>query len=175
MKKSTFLFIVVLFVSFVACKDAKREREQMLQNIKNTEKEILADSLDFLSFKNAGKVIALYDEFAEKYPEDTLTPMFLFRKGEITMNTNQHDLSLKTFDLVIEKYPNFYELDRVYFMRAFLLENYINDIEKAKEAYNTFMQKFPDNELFEDAKISLENIGKTPEELIMEFESKHKD
>ncbi|OFX70763.1 MAG: hypothetical protein A2X12_07690 [Bacteroidetes bacterium GWE2_29_8] len=172
MKSFSLLLSIVLFVFFTSCNDSKNDRTEMLQEIKKVEKTILADTLDFLNFKDAGKVIVMYDEFVNKYKEDSLSPMFLFRKAEITMNTGQHDLSLKTFNEIIQNYPEYKDIDRVYFMKAFLLENYIKDIDKAKEAYNQFILKFPNNELIEDAKISIQNIGKSPEELILEFESK---
>jgi hypothetical protein len=36
-----------------------------------------------------------------------------------------------------------------------------------------FIQTYPDNEFADDAAISIENMGKTPEELIREFEAKN--
>jgi inosine/xanthosine triphosphate pyrophosphatase family protein len=36
--------------------------------------------------------------------------------------------------------------------------------------YELFLQKYPDNDFADDARISIENLGKTPEELIKQFE-----
>jgi TolA-binding protein len=36
----------------------------------------------------------------------------------------------------------------------------------AGEKYREFIEKYPDNELAEDAKLALQNLGKSPQEII---------
>ncbi len=52
------------------------------------------------------------------------------------------------------------------FLMAFAYENYLKDTEKAKQAYEAFLKKYPENQLARDAKFSLDNLGKSPEEVM---------
>jgi len=58
------------------------------------------------------------------------------------------------------------------FSIAFSYENNLNDFEQARIYYNQFLQKYPNSDLAEDAKLSIENLGKTDEEFL---ESINKD
>ncbi len=58
------------------------------------------------------------------------------------------------------------------FSIAFSYENNLNDFEQARIYYNQFLQKYPNSDLTEDAKLSIENLGKTDEEFL---ESINKD
>ena len=49
---------------------------------------------------------------------------------------------------------------------AYTYENNLHDLVRAKTLYEEFLQKFPNGELAQDARLSLENLGKTPEEMI---------
>jgi hypothetical protein len=51
-------------------------------------------------------------------------------------------------------------------MTGFVYENYLNDVAKAKVAYQELMTKYPDSELAEEAKLAIENAGVNPEEII---------
>jgi tetratricopeptide (TPR) repeat protein len=59
------------------------------------------------------------------------------------------------------------------FMMAFIYENDLQNMTKAKETYEDFLKKFPeDKDYADDAKMALKNLGKSPEDLIKEFEKK---
>jgi hypothetical protein len=46
-------------------------------------------------------------------------------------------------------------------------------LPKAKETYEDFLKKFPDDKDYaDDATMALKNLGKSPEDLIKEFEKK---
>ncbi len=56
------------------------------------------------------------------------------------------------------------------YLKAYVYENYLGDLEHAKMIYIEFLEKYPDNEFADDAEISIQNLGKSPEELIRQFE-----
>jgi tetratricopeptide (TPR) repeat protein len=59
------------------------------------------------------------------------------------------------------------------FMMAFIYENDLQNLPKAKETYEDFLKKFPDDKDYaDDATMALKNLGKSPEDLIKEFEKK---
>jgi len=52
------------------------------------------------------------------------------------------------------------------FMVAYVNANHLGNPEKAKKVYGEFLEKYPDNELVSSVYFELENMGKSPEELI---------
>jgi hypothetical protein len=50
------------------------------------------------------------------------------------------------------------------------LHNYV----KAAEWYNQFIALYPDHPMVHDAKVSLQNLGKSPDQMVREFEDRLK-
>ncbi len=62
------------------------------------------------------------------------------------------------------------------FMLGFVYENDLADLPKAKSIYESFLQKYPnDPDFADDAQTALKMLGKTPEEIIREFEQRNRD
>jgi len=62
------------------------------------------------------------------------------------------------------------------FMLGFVYENDLGDLPKAKSIYESFLQKYPnDPDFADDAHTALKMLGKTPEEIIREFEQQNRD
>jgi tetratricopeptide (TPR) repeat protein len=59
------------------------------------------------------------------------------------------------------------------FLQGFIYENDLNNPQRAKSAYEEFLKRYPnDPDYGDDVAMSLKNLGKTPEQLIKEFEQK---
>lgn len=57
------------------------------------------------------------------------------------------------------------------FMQGFIYENDLNDLVKAKAAYEAFLAKYPDDpDYADDARLALKMLGKSPEEIVKGFE-----
>ena len=72
------------------------------------------------------------------------------------------------------KFPDNPKTPVCLFFKAYIYENLISNFDKAKETYLLFIEKYPDNEFVKDARAALMNIGKTPDQLVREFEEKKK-
>ena len=55
---------------------------------------------------------------------------------------------------------------------AFCYENDLRQKDKAKTLYESFLTKYPNHELAKSVQFSLDNIDKSPEQIIKEFEAK---
>jgi hypothetical protein len=60
-------------------------------------------------------------------------------------------------------------------MAAFTYENTLGNIGKANEFYTKFLDKYPDHELADDARTAIKFLGKSPEEMVREFEKMSTD
>lgn len=123
----------------------------------------------------AAKLIDIYLKRAESAPEETSAPEDVFKALDISVshNVDNPQKTIDIADIMINNYPDYAWTPMAMFIKGFIYESRLNDKEKAIEVYEQFIEKYPDNELIENVKATLENIHLTPEELIRKFESQN--
>jgi TolA-binding protein len=172
--KNKILFSALILFSFFlhACKPGK---EKLNETISAAELKLFNDSTKMLNDTVAANVLKWYKEFAEKYPDDTLAPMYLFKAGDLSNGMRKYKDAIALFDQLMKKYPEHRKAPVSLFLQAFIYDNNLRDVEKAKMVYSEFLQKYPNHQLAPSAKASLEqlNMGLTNEQLIKMFEAKH--
>ena len=152
---------LVSIFTIVACHSPK---EKSLVEIKKME---AADSI--FSPKAIEDLKTAYLDFANKYPDDELSPEFIFKSAQRCNAIAQHEQAIKLFQSVIDKYPKSKRCEEALFLQGYIYENSLNDLSKAKEVYTSFIKKYPTSELTEDARLAIQNLGKTPEEILNGF------
>jgi outer membrane protein assembly factor BamD (BamD/ComL family) len=75
-------------------------------------------------------------------------------------NKGSYEEAIKNFKKIIEFYDNGQHAAKAMFMVGFINANHIKNYEEAKKYYNMFIEKYPQNELKNDAEFELQNLGK---------------
>lgn len=163
MKYTIGLSLIVL-VLFASCSESPKE--QGLQRIHELEK---SDSTLSNPHKLA-ELNELYKEYLTKYPDDPKSSDFIFKAAEASNMLGQYPEAVRLYDQFVLRNPDDKRTPHAAFMKAFVLENGMRELGKASDAYRQFLEKYPKHELADDAKASLENMGKSDEELIRQFE-----
>lgn len=147
-------------------------REKFIEQIKKYEDQMHTSvTLD----ANLGTIAAkAYSDFATMFPDDSLSPDYLFKAGEISTATQQYSQALVYYQRICDKYPAFKLAPESLYLQGYLLDNFLNDDAKAKVIYEQVIAKYPALPYANDAKAAINNLGKTDEELIREFEKKNK-
>ena len=148
-------------------------REDLKDHITKLEKSLYEDTVA-MDREKATELMEAYAMFASKHADHENSPEYIFKAGELAMGLNQTLNAIKYFSISYGRYPNFEKRPYALFLKAFVLENQAKDLEQATQTYETFIEEFPDHVMVDDAKYSIQNMGKTPEELIREFEAKQK-
>jgi TolA-binding protein len=156
----------ILALVNAACKSPK---EKLVQEITNTEAMLFADSASNMNRATVEKVVDYYTTFANKFPDDSLAPEYLFKAGDVSSGTASYTRSLGYFNEVYTKYPNHNKAAASLFLMGYINENSLNDTAAARKYYTEFLNKFPNNEMAQSAQFSLSNLGKSPEELVKLF------
>ena len=155
-----------------SCTGPQKEVADNLNNSIALTEERLYNSEDMQINKNdAIELIGLYEEYATEFPDDSLAPVYLFRASDLSMNLQRPQETIVLFNELLKKYPDYDKTPSVLFLKAFVYEDQLRDLDNAKKYYEEFLEKYPDNDFADDAEMSLKNLGKTPEELIREFEN----
>lgn len=144
--------------------------EDGIEKVNALEAKIYSDSAFVLDRDLAVEAVSAYIEFAEAYPEHENTPDYYFKAGEISMNMMLASQAIMYFNKVENQYNTYEKAPYSIFLQAFIYETQLNNLEKAKEYYQKYIDKYPDHEFAKDAKLSIENLGVPLDELIRKFE-----
>ncbi|NPD46889.1 MULTISPECIES: tol-pal system YbgF family protein [unclassified Lentimicrobium] len=162
-----FFSILLLVAVFSSCQQS--EYDQLSSQISDMEKQLFEEKAGIIDKKEAANMIQYYVKFVDTYPEDEKSAEYLFKAADISINVFHSQNTVKLFDRVIKEYPYYEKAPQALFLKAFTYENYLNKMDKAKESYKLFLSKYPDHSFANDAQVSLNNLGKSPEEIIKAF------
>jgi TolA-binding protein len=88
-----------------------------------------------------------------------------------TGDSSLHRQSIVLFERITTTYPQHPLAEDALLLKGFVLENHLKDISAAKAAYQEVIAKYPTGELAEEAKLSIENLGVEPAEIVKKFQS----
>ena len=145
-----------------------------VEKINELESKVFAKNAT-LTAENVIQLVDAYVLFAEQNPNDQQTPDFLFKALDVAVGVNAEgpQKAIDIANVLIEKYPDFEMTPMAMFIKGFVYENMIGDLQNAEVTYRQFVEKYPNNPMVEDVKSTLENLGLSPEELIRKFESRN--
>lgn len=162
------MIFLVAVMAFPFC----GQREVKLRTaIEEAEKQLFESPDPGADTAKAGSMIKLYLSYIEAYPADTNSPDYLFRAADLAAKTNNIHSAIQLYEKLVREYPNCRHTPLSVFLQGFIYENQANDPLKARPYYEKFLASYPDHALAADVAFSLENLGKTPEELIRLFET----
>lgn len=173
MKKLLFLLPLIA----VACgggdevptADAKRDEAQL--RIRHMEDSIF-DNRAF-DLRSAQAMVDVYKAFAAAYPQDSLAPEYLFRAAGTLKSMHDPEGALKLYERIIKQYGTWKRNVDVLYMRALTLDDDLDRLGEARTAYQLVIMNFPDHPFARDAKVMIENLGLSDEELIAKFKAKN--
>jgi len=171
MKISRLLIILILLSAFtIQCSKDPKAKIQGLEK-KMSEEDF---TLDEKGIQTANELVQAYLSFAGSRKESPEAPGYLYKAADLSLNINQAKQSLDLYNRIIYQYPDYDKVPECLFLMGYIYENYFQELGRAKDIYESFLAKYPNHEFADDAKISIENLGKSPEELIRQFEEKNK-
>ena len=78
------------------------------------------------------------------------------------------------YSKIYEHYPTVARRPYALFLQGFIFENEAGNLHAAKVLYDKFLKEYPSHPMAKDVQTTLANLGKSPEQLINEFEEKAK-
>ena len=161
----------VLLSVFVVLMMLSCGEKMSVEKINELESKVFAKDA-VLSSENVIQLVDAYLLFAKQNPNDQQTPEFLFKALDVAVGINAEgpQKAINIADVLIEKYPDFEMTPMAMFIKGFVYENMIGDLQNAEMTYRQFIEKYPNNPMVEDVKASIKNIGIPLDELIKTFE-----
>ena len=163
--------VVVFFVSFLfACQSNQQSHLEKINNLQLK----LADNDIKTNLEVAQELITEIESYISSYPDSTTLPDYYMQLGDLYTHALQLPVKgLYFFQKVCTDFPNFEKAPVALFYIGFVLENYMDQQEKAKAVYESFLITYPEHELSETVKLSIQHLGIPLEELVKQFEEKN--
>lgn len=171
--KRIIIIISVISTLFTACNIKEQtNKDIIIKNIAEKEK-VLLDTVNYnLNTDTANILITEYQEFVKEFSNDSLSPIYLLKAADLCISTKKYETAAKLYNKVYSNYPNYEKAPQALFLEAMTYSDFIKNESLGKLKYKEFIKKYPNHELINDAKKSLEFIGKSPEEILNILQSK---
>lgn len=171
MKKTIYFYLLsIAIVAIISCKPSK---EKKIEKISVLEKELLSDKVNIDTSK-AEELILLYKDYADNFKSDSLSPEFLLKAADISMNLSKGQQAIDLLDKILTDFKQYYKTPDCLFLKAYILENQLNDLKNAEKTYKEFLEKYPNHAFAISAKSAIENLGIPADVLIKKFEEQNK-
>jgi len=157
------ILLFVLIINFVSCQKQKEEDlyKTAMEDLKNGNTKSAIENLEKIIDQNP------YSEIA---PEAYFTLGSLYQSidDDSVHRTVNYQKALSYYLELIDKFPNHKHTPEAIFMAGFISVEYLKDYQNASHYYKKFLKAYPDHELAVSVKAELENLGKSPEEILRE-------
>ena len=143
------------------------------QTIDNREKSIM-DAAKKGRIDSAGlkDLLVAYDAFVSAYPQDSASANYLFKEADFYRYMHKPVKSIEIYSRIFNDYPQYYKRPYALFLQGFIFENEIHNLDSARVKYQMFLSTYPNHPIAKDVRITISNMGKTPEQLVQEFEQR---
>jgi len=162
---------LIVLLSIIVLASCSESRKKELEKITKLESSLSTDSARAADVNRVYNLHIAYNGFADKFPKDSLAPVFLFRGGDMCVGMKWKKQAVDFFERLRNEYPDFPRTADALFLEAFVYDDQIKDFAKAGELYRLFIEKYPNHPFAKDAAASLNMLGKSNEDLVKEFEA----
>lgn len=170
MKKLIFGLVAI---SVMSCDFHDTRKKDATEGLSKANQALSSDHPDSSAVKQARAAV---ESFVKRFPEDSLSPSFLFELALVYEKQRQYDSAIITLDRVYSYYPRSKQAGKALFLEGFLYANTLHQLDKAKEKYELYLKEYSANDakMTNDAQMELQNLGKSPEEILNEIQEKAK-
>jgi tetratricopeptide (TPR) repeat protein len=114
--------------------------------------------------QDALAALRLYSEFITKYPNDTLTPEYLFTASDLATGTGNYQQAAEYLETILSKYTMYPKYQDAMFAAALVYDSYLENVnhgdERAIQLYDQIVAKYPESYYAEQAKVLRTYVGK---------------
>ena len=130
---------------------------------------------DFAKTKNLQKIDPVlvrdlaneYANFSTLFPDDTNSPRMIYKAAVINLKyIGDQNKAIDLFIRLKEKYPKFSETPMALYTAAYIYNDLQKNYEKSKECYELLIKDYPDHYLTKEAKVLIQFVGKSDEQLL---------
>lgn len=165
---NTKALLILLVIVAVACTS---QREKDMKAISSLEKELETEGAR-PDAEKLTKLLDSYIAFVDNNKTDSGASNYLYKAMNLCIGVNNGQKAMQLTDRMLNEYPKSTYIPEAVFLKAYIYENLLNELGQASKVYNDFLKKYPTHDLADDAEAALKYLGKSPEEMVKEFEER---
>lgn len=127
------------------------------------------DSLLFV----ANQSVDYVDVLLVDYPQSEGLDKYLYYGAKAARVGNQFQKSVDYYDIIIQKFKHYPQLDEVMFLKAFILDEDMQQKDAAKEAYQALIHRFPKSKYAADAQLLMTQLYMSDDDLLRMIKEKN--
>jgi outer membrane protein assembly factor BamD (BamD/ComL family) len=160
------LFSTLLFACGNSSKETPEEYAVRVskENIANLEQVVFGNMENGLDIDNARRLMSAYLDFSNMHRQDEMAPEYMFKAAEIAMNLSNFTQAANILENLRDGFPTWKKAPDVANWIAFVYDFQIVNKDKARDAYNDIIERWPDHKYATDARARLETLHMTDEE-----------
>ncbi len=166
------IIAIVITLSLASCNPKLAWKKRAIENGEKLLMEQAKNGKVDTSAVNA--LLKDYEAFADNYPTDTNGANYLFKAADFYRYIHKPLRSIELYSKIYDRYPTVSKRPYALFLQGFIYENEVGNPHAAKNLYEKFLEAYPTHPIAKDVRTTLDNLGKTPEQLIQEFQEKAK-
>ena len=149
---------------------------------KKTDKELFDEAQQNLKQDKIPEAVMAFEEIVNDHSDSYLAPEALSQLAGLYQNKLIKSISekenlekaIELFKKLHADYPKSSFAPSGLFMAGFINANELQNYDEATRLYKQFLQEYPNDELASSAQAELDNMGLTPEEILMKNMAKEK-
>ena len=126
--KRILITIVAALVLFACNSNPAKRIEKLEKQLFTTEQAVdplIADDL-----------VTAYCDYATQYPDDPMSPEYLFKAVDVSMNLNNPQRTIAIVDRMLRDYPDYPRTQAALFVKGFIFETYYGNLDMARKVQN---------------------------------------
>lgn len=148
-----------------------KEWPPLEKRLKELKKGVMDTVQKQINYTYVNDYIVSCAAYAMILPGDSLSPQFLFEAGQLAHQTQTYNKALELLDWMYLEYPEHPMAADALFLNGYILDSELKRFDEAKQRYEAFLERYPDNEFAETTQFLLDNLGVPAEEIIKRFEN----
>ena len=155
--------VALLAIGLFACGDNAKKLTH--DDMKKAEATLFNEDQS-MNMETAPKVAETYCEFVKQNPDDEEASMWLYHAMEINVQLQDADKSIALGKQLVEQYPqSTWAPMSLFLMGSYVYDDMLKDTAQAHVMFQRVIDEYPDSELVDDARKSIEYLGLSPEEI----------
>lgn len=108
-----------------------------------------------------------YEKIVKADPQSAVAETSMFVMATIHQNeTHDHQKAIDLYTGYAAAYPKSSRTPGAMFLVGFIYNNELHNYDSAAAAYRRFLERFPQDPMAKDAQFELDNLGKSPDQLL---------
>lgn len=114
----------------------------------------------------AGRAVNLLERFLRDHPAQARRPEALKQLAILRQQQGNMAAAVADYRRILAEHADSDVADEAQFMIAFISEEYLGDLDAARQAYQAVIDNYPESDLAANARQLLPNVGRPPEDWV---------